>query len=92
MGEDLTSSGDDELPVPECGMKMFRRRKMDVACRHTSLFPTVRYNDIEFSGERKRVRCNELLAGRDADWSRAAGTCSVQVGSGTWLEQVRPKR
>jgi hypothetical protein len=24
-------------------------------------------NDIEFSGERKRVRCNELLGGRAGD-------------------------
>ena len=32
--------------------------------RHGDVFSTVRSNDIEFSGERKRVRCNEGLGNR----------------------------
>ena len=34
---------------------------MTVGAPHMSPFPNVWSNDIEFSGERKRVRCNEGL-------------------------------
>jgi hypothetical protein len=36
---------------------------VNVAARKRNRFRNARYNDIEFSGERKRVRCNELLGG-----------------------------
>ncbi len=38
-------------------------------------------NDTEFSGERKRVRCNELL-GRFRSWSRRRGSRQRWVGAG----------
>jgi hypothetical protein len=38
-------------------------------------------NDIEFSGERKRVRCNELL-GRSRAWSRRCYWLQWWVGAG----------
>jgi len=39
---------------------------MDPCMRNDTWFPAMRFpfvlpNDIEFSGERKRVRCNEVL-------------------------------
>jgi hypothetical protein len=37
-------------------------------------------NDIEFSGERKRVRCNEVL-----------GRCAPSTGGETGAASVRPK-
>jgi hypothetical protein len=41
---------------------------MDPCMRNDTWFPAMRFpfeppNDTEFSGERKRVRCNELLEG-----------------------------
>ena len=44
----------------QAAAKTARMPTREACCR----FMFVRSNDIEFSGERKRVRCNELFAGR----------------------------
>jgi hypothetical protein len=44
-------------------MTMLERLKDERCLPKMSRSENARSNDIEFSGERKRVRCNELLGG-----------------------------
>ena len=46
---------------------------LDAAVMKTSRLSKAWSNDIEFSGERKRVRCNEGLGGRGFDRLEPAG-------------------
>ena len=65
-------------------------------CRRSDSFSFERSNDIEFSGERKRVRCNEGLGGtlqpHHDTWGRIEGEIWEREGSltGADLKTWRP--
>jgi hypothetical protein len=51
-----------------------------------SCFSNVWSNDTEFSGERKRVRCNELLGRRDAEATET--TRERRTGRPKWTSEA----
>jgi hypothetical protein len=61
---------------------MLERLKDERRTPHLSRFQNALSNDIEFSGERKRVRCNEWLGRRLATVGCAAvgGATSERTG------------
>jgi hypothetical protein len=66
-----------------------RTEKVHVAAAATSRrLDIVRPNDTEFSGERKRVRCNELLGGiRCSETLRRSGAVEPPEGNGKGCDE-----